>query len=83
MYKQLILNYINNIKKEDITSFSLKQNINLKIDELNIIYDYIKNESARIINNPHEVINEIKDKVSLPVYNKILELYNKYKIFLN
>ena len=83
MNKQLILNYINKIKKEDINSFSLKQGISLTDNELNIIYDYLKNDSIRLLNNPLNVINEIKEKVNNNVYNKIIELYEKYKLFLN
>ena len=82
MNKQLILNYINKIKKEDINSFSLKQGISLTDNELNIIYDYLKNDSIRLLNNPLNVINEIKEKVNNNVYNKIIELYEKYKLFL-
>ena len=83
MNKQLILNYINKIKKEDINSFSLKQGISLTDNELNIIYDYLKNDSIRLLNKPLNVINEIKEKVNNNVYNKIIELYEKYKLFLN
>lgn len=73
------MEYMNRIKKEDINNFSLKQGINISKKDLDIIYEYIKNDAMRILNNPIDVINEIKDKVSYDVYNKILELYDKYK----
>jgi hypothetical protein len=44
MNKLIILNYINKLKKEDIYNFSLKENIELNDNELDIIYDYIKND---------------------------------------
>lgn len=79
MNKLIIMEYMNRIKKEDINNFSLKQGINISKKDLDIIYEYIKNDARRILNNPIDVINEIKDKVSYDVYIKILELYDKYK----
>ena len=79
MNKFFLYEYINRLKKEDIIRFGLNQSINLTNSDVDIIYDYIKNDYERILNNPIIVINEIKDKVSLDVYNKILELYDKYK----
>lgn len=83
MNKLLIYKYIERIKKEDIANYSLSQNINLTTNELDIIYDYIKNKTNEILNNPLHLIDEIKDKVSINVYNKIVELYNKYKDYIN
>ena len=83
MNRLLIYQYINKIKKEDIRKYSLTQNINLTDNELDIIYDYIKNKTSKVLDNPEEISVEIKDKVSIPVYNKIMELYNKYKDFIN
>ncbi len=83
MNKLLIYKYIERIKKEDIANYSLSQNINLTTNELDIIYDYIKNKTNEILNNPSQLIDEIKDKVSINVYNKIVELYDKYKDYIN
>ena len=83
MNKLLIYQYINKLTKEDIKKYSLSQNINLTNNELDILYDYIKQKTNKILNNPEKVFNEIKDKISIPVYNKIIELYNKYKYFIN
>ena len=83
MSKLFIYQYINNLKPDDIKDFGLKQNIVLSEQEIEIIYDYIKHKTKELFNNPLKVIAEIKDKVSIPVYNKILELYNHYKNILN
>lgn len=83
MNKLLIYKYIERIKKEDIANYSLSQNINLTTNELDIIYDYIKNKTNEILNNPLHLIDEIKDKVSINIYNKIVELYDKYKDYIN
>ena len=79
----IIYQYINKLTKENIIQFGLKQNVTLNDDEVDIIYDYIKNDNKQIINNPLEIILEVKDKVSEQVYHKILELYDKYKDFLD
>ena len=82
MNKLILYQYINRIKKEDIIMFGIKQGIVIKQKETDLIYNYIKNDYERIINNPMNIIIEIKDKVSEAVYQKILELYDKHKDIL-
>ena len=79
MNKKLIYQYVKKIKKEDILEFSKRQDINLRDDELDLIYDYIKNKTDIILDNPEEILEKIKDKLSKKVYLKILELYIKYE----
>ena len=79
MNRLFINEYINKITKDDIYNFGLKQNIKINNHDLDTIYRYIKNERDRLFDNPIKVINEVKDIVNIDVYNKILELYNKYK----
>lgn len=83
MNKLVVYQYINKIKKEDIIKYGLKQGIVINDEETNLIYNYIKEDYERIINKPLEVINEIRDKISDVVYQKILELYDKYKKILD
>ena len=82
MNKTLLCQYINTIKKEDIEKFFIKEGIIIKEDERDLIYNYIKNNYERIIDKPMDVIIEIKEKVSNKLYQKILELYDKYKDIL-
>ena len=77
--KNLIYLYINRIKKEDILEFAKRQDIILNNNELDLIYDYIKNKTDNILDDPEYVLEEIKDKLSYEVYLKILELYFKYE----
>ena len=79
MNKVLLYKYIDKIKKEDILKFGIKEGIIIKKDELDLIYDYIKNDYERIIDKPMDILIEIKDKVSNKLYQKLLELYDKYK----
>lgn len=77
----LIINkYINKLTKEDINKFALSQNIKLTNEELNIIYNHIKNDYQEFLTqNPNSLLNQIKKEVRPIVYDKIIELYNKYK----
>ena len=82
MNRLFITEYIKKLTKEDILRYGIKQDIVLTKDELDIIYNYIKNRYQDIFDNPIKVINEIKGNIRDNVYNKILELYNKYKNYI-
>lgn len=71
------------LTKEDINKYALSQDVSLKSNELDLLYTYIKKYSRRILNEPLDVIDEIKDDLSDNVYNKLLELYDKYKDFID
>ena len=71
------------LTKEDINKYALSQDVSLKSNELDLLYAYIKKYSKRILNEPLDVIDEIKDDLSDNVYNKLLELYDKYKDFID
>ena len=79
MNKYFIYQYITKINKDDIINFSNKLGIYLNQNDLEVIYFYIKNEYIRFFDNPQEIIDEVKGKISDNVYIKLLELYNKYK----
>ena len=83
MNKNILYQYIKKIKKEDIVKYGIKEGIIIKKEETDLIYDYIKNDYEKIINNPKDIIIEIKDKISNKLYQKLLELYDKYKDILN
>ena len=79
MNRILIYEYINRLEKEDIINYCNKKNIFINDNELDTIYSYIKNDYQRFFNNPDEVLNEIKDRVSMYTYGELMKLYNKYK----
>lgn len=83
MNRLIILKYMDKLTKEDINKYASSQDISLKDNELDLIYAYIKKYSRRILNEPLDVIDEIKDDLSDNVYNKLLELYDKYKDFID
>ena len=80
MKDKLIKNYINNLKKEDISVFATNNNIILNDTELSIIYDTIKNDYESILYGNHDkVFSELKSKVSSDNYDKIINLFFEYK----
>ena len=83
MNRLIILKYMDKLTKEDINKYALSQDVSLKSNELDLLYAYIKKYSKRILNEPLDVIDEIKDDLSDNVYNKLLELYDKYKDFID
>ncbi len=79
MHKLIILKYMEKITKDDIRKYAQSQDTTLDDNELDLIYNYIKKYPKRILNEPLDVIDEIKDDLSNNVYQKLLELYQKYK----
>lgn len=76
----LIEEYVNRMRKEDVNKFALRQGIILNEEELDTIFSYIKNNYKTILyGNPKEILLEIKEKVSSLTYNKIENLYMKFK----
>ena len=73
----IIKKYVDILKKEDIENYALKNNILLDKNELDLIYNVIKNRYNEIYENGINVINEYKDKLKIDTYNKIIELYKK------
>lgn len=76
----LIEEYVNRLTRNDIERFALKQGIVLDNDELDIVYTYIKKNYKTIIyGNPKDILLEIKKIVKPLTYNKIENLYIKFK----
>ena len=76
----LISEYVNRMQKQDVNNFALKQGITLDNEELDIIYNYIKNNYKTLIyGNPKVTLEEIKYQVKPLTYNKIENLYMQFK----
>ena len=88
MYELIIKNYINNLTKNDIVYFGLKNKNQLNNQELDYIYKIIKNNYKDLLDNNYEYIFEDgKNYISQENYKKICNLFldyrNKFKDFLN
>lgn len=76
----LIKEYIKNVTEEDIMNFAEKEGIKLLNEEVKIIYMYIKNYWEVLLNHDSTFIfEELKEKLRKEPYDKIVELYDKYK----
>ena len=75
--------YINNITKNDINSFALKNNLNLNNNELEFIYNFIKTRYKEVLNNPNNFsLTKYKNNFSNENFVKINGLINRYKMLL-
>lgn len=82
MKKNIIINYINNLKKEDIIKYLSKECITYTKEEIDLIYNSIKNDYEKILSNFTSYISNYKDKLNTELYKKIIEKYNQYKKFI-
>lgn len=83
MYENIIKNYVDKLTKEDIINYSKKEDIFLNDNEINAIYDEIKNKWKQLYNGNTRVITDLENKINNKAYNKLIDLYNTYKKFLN
>lgn len=78
MKEKIIKSYINHLTKDDIMLYAKKNNIILNNNELDIIYNNIKNNYDELKNNPLYVLNKYKNELNINTYNKLYELYTIY-----
>lgn len=76
----IIKQYIDKITINNINDFAKKNNCFLNENELNIIFYIIKNKYNDILNGDESFITLLKTNLSQTNYNKIIKLYNEYKI---
>lgn len=79
----MIINYINKLKKEDILYYCEKNNIKISSSELDTLFYYIKNRFDDFLNSPYKIINELKEKLSNDNYLILINLYSKYMPIIN
>lgn len=83
MYKSILKQYIERLKKEDIIKFIGKNNYQVSDKEIDTIYFYIKNYWEDIFDNQEDIWNKIKQEVSPNTFIQIQGLYQKYKKHIN
>lgn len=79
MNKVFIYEYINRLKRDDIFKFCNIKGISVSENDVDVVYKHIKTDYKRFFNNPMEVLNEVKSKVSSNTFSEIMKLYDKYK----
>lgn len=82
MNRELIINYINNIEDKDINIFLDKNNIILNKEEYDFLKNIIKEKYNDLLDENTYLFKLIKDTINNDAYNKLLNLFNKYKILI-
>lgn len=82
MNRLIIYQYINRLRKEDIVRYCNNHGIFVDNNDLDVVYNYVKNDYKRFFDNPIGVLNEVKYKVSDYTYDEIMKMYDKYKGFI-
>ncbi len=84
MNKNIIKAYAMNLSEDKVIDFALKEGISITQEEASLFITTIR-ENADYILDGHglEVIESKKDQMSEEAYDKLLELFNKYKKFID
>lgn len=84
--KGLIKNYIDNLDIKALKEFGIKNNINLSDNELNFVYNMIKENVMDILKDEKPYLEILKKNINNNDYLKIEDLVsfykNKYKGYL-
>ena len=75
----LLKNYVDRLKKEDIVNFAIKKNIFLDKKELEVVYHNIKTRFKDIYDDGLKVIEENKNSLKETTYRKLKELHENTK----
>lgn len=80
MKEMFIKKYVDMLTKEDILKFASVNNVSLSSNEVDIIYNAIKNEWKTIVFDDYKIIlNKYKNNFSVEKLKKIEELILLYK----
>lgn len=81
--KGLIEMYVNNMTLNDMKHFLEKNKCNVCDDDLKIVLDYAKKYWEKIYSGDTAVFNDIKKEISPESYETMINLYNKYKNYID
>jgi len=83
MNQMMIEKYINMLTPAHIKQFAYNEGVQITENEIKVIYNTIKTRYQELLNGNYNIINDLKNEVSIPVYEKIVELINRYQHFLS
>lgn len=84
MYKELIKKYAKSLTPDQVKEYALKEGVEVSNEEASLFVNVVQTRLDEMLEgNALEVLNEYKSELSTSSYNKLLELYDKYKKFLN
>lgn len=83
MYKELIKKYAKNLTPEQVKEYGLKEGVEVTNEEATLFINVIQTRLDEMLDgHALEVLEEYKGNISDTSYNKLLELYDKYKKFI-
>ena len=83
MTRNIIKSYAEKLEVKDVIKFGLKEGISVSEEEASTFLETVKDNIDYILDgNGLELIESKKEEFSLETYEKILELFNKYKKFI-
>lgn len=85
MNELLLKKYIDKLTTEHIINYAKKRGVELKNNESEIIYDYIKKYWKELYynNDNSDIFKDLKCKLSFSTYEKLEQLYNETKESIN
>lgn len=75
----LIKIYINNLTKEESDRFLKNNDIFLSNDELEYLYNKVRNNYEDIIKEDKNILEDIENNIDKDNYNKLYMLFKEYK----
>ncbi len=83
MKKELLKSYISKLTKQDIINYLSKECIPASNEEIDLIYNVIKNDYDKILDsNFISYISKYELNFNKHLYQGIIEKYNEYKKFI-
>ncbi|MDO5569248.1 MAG: hypothetical protein Q4G04_03970 [bacterium] len=82
MNKYFIIEYINKLTKNDYYKYLKKNNISIEEKDLDFLFNYIKKNKERILDNPITHLNYLKTVLPNNTYKTLEQLYYKYQTYL-
>ena len=80
IYKKIIINYINTtLSPSIIKEYASNNNFNISNSESIIIYNFIKENYQYILNGNESKLLELRYLLRKDLYEKIINLYKKYR----
>ena len=77
--KEKIISFVNKLDKDDIIKLAQDYDIYFSNEEVNFVYDYLKNNINDLVNNPNpDIFDNYKDKFSEINYLKIKSIINQF-----
>lgn len=76
----LLEKYVNKLTKDHIINYAKNNGIIVNNNEVDIIYEYIKKYWRKFYyENPKDLFDELKSKLSPNTYNKLIQIYTEAK----